>query len=517
MSNAPITVSGRALPEAVIKNIVRGPIVKPVVESSLISNDILGSSLGFNQSVYKVKLVANGRTFNMLLPPSIESKHPGRSNPLQLPGLQIESTSNISKLKIPGFFPIYQHLGVESLYISMSGMFTGYDGEDQISAAGDWEGWANPEVKGGQDAYTAACDLFDFAVKNKALTTVTISTSDGSFEPKKSASTNFRDEQSNIRFKGYIKELKQIYIRQDRVYYMLKFEIIDLGNSKKECTSKNAPSNTEAAKRKRGTSDPNVTPITDLDRKYRPKDELQLANKTKALIDKGASIQEIRKEVDKITSTALATSLLLYAEEKGYSVDTDLTKILNDIKSNNNQLRQITTEKEKVVKALYYNNALFLCQRFNDSCNDVKKASEAQRLENARFENGQQSNTTNNSFNSPDTSPSQPITNPTNINQQKQKAATLFTSPLQKEFANDLALTLNDERSFTLADKKYYDSTSNLDINKDALKYIGNNSKGFPLFKSVENTDLNLSIPKEGTFVAIPNKSTGRISIELEK
>ncbi len=209
---------------------VRGPIVVTPQEGD--SGDTT-PRLGYNQPTYKVKLIANGKTFNMLLPPSIESKHPGRSNPLQLPGLQIKANINISKLKIPGFFPIYQNLGVESLTVSMSGMFTGYDGTNLLSAA-NWEnsvGIGQSNVEQGQDSFTSASELYDFAVNNKALVQVTIYTSDGSFIPKQSTSTAFRDSSSNISFKGYIKEFEQVYIRQDRNYYLLRFEIVDFGSN----------------------------------------------------------------------------------------------------------------------------------------------------------------------------------------------------------------------------------------------------------------------------------------------
>ena len=227
MSDKPIVVSTKPLQ---LSGTVRGPIVVTSQEGD--SGDTT-PRLGYNQPTYKVKLVANGKTFNMLLPPSIESKHPGRSNPLQLPGLQIKANINISKLKIPGFFPIYQNLGVESLTISMSGMFTGYDGTNLLSAA-NWEnsvGIGQSNVEQGQDSFASASELYDFAVNNKALVQVTIYTSDGSFIPKQSTSTAFRDSSSNISFKGYIKEFEQVYIRQDRNYYLLRFEIVDFGNS----------------------------------------------------------------------------------------------------------------------------------------------------------------------------------------------------------------------------------------------------------------------------------------------
>jgi hypothetical protein len=230
MSDSPILVAGRALPQT---GTVNSPLVMP---AKVAQSNIVNAAAGAQTSVYKVKMIANGKTFNMLLPPSIESKHPGRSNPIQLPGLLIKAVAAISKTKIPGFFPIYQHLGVDSLMISMSGMFTGYDGTQNLSTAFNWEGWPTVDFKEEQDAAAAISEFYDFAVRNKALVEVIINTSDGSFVPKKTESTAFRDSQSNIKFKGYVKEFEAVHVRQDRAYYMIKFEVIDL-NRKNECST----------------------------------------------------------------------------------------------------------------------------------------------------------------------------------------------------------------------------------------------------------------------------------------
>jgi hypothetical protein len=238
MSDSPILVAGRALPQT---GTVNSPLVMP---AKVAQSNIVNAAAGAQTSVYKVKMIANGKTFNMLLPPSIESKHPGRSNPIQLPGLLIKAGIAISKLKIPGFFPIYQHLGVESLTVSLSGMFTGFDGISNLSDAAKWEGWLDLTVKEGQDSYTSACEFYDFAVKNKALIEVNIATSDGSFIPKKSESTTFRDSSSNIKFKGYVKEFELVYVRQDRNYYMIKFEIIDLGTNQCKSAKPTTPTTT---------------------------------------------------------------------------------------------------------------------------------------------------------------------------------------------------------------------------------------------------------------------------------
>jgi hypothetical protein len=321
MSNKPIVVTGSRvdgieLPAAATRNIIRSPLV---VLPGPTSSDLLNVAVGARTSAYRVTLVANGKTFNMLLPPSVESKHPSRSNPLQLPGLQIDAGAAISKLKIPGFFPIYQHLGVESLTISMSGMFTGYDGVERISTATNWEAWDKVESKEGQDSYASACELYDFAVKNKALIEVTIYTSDGTFIPKKSDTTNFRDSSSNIKFKGYIKDFKQVYIRQDRNYYMLKFEIIDLGGGAKTCIAK-AKEQTKVDKT-RGKLSNSKGFLTEDDVKFLSAARIEELQKITNLINNKASKEEVLKAINEVSLFGYSSSLraLDYAIENGYN------------------------------------------------------------------------------------------------------------------------------------------------------------------------------------------------------
>lgn len=393
MSDNPIVVTSKPFDTS---GTVRGPIVVTPQEGD--SGDTT-PRVGYNQLTYKVKLVANSKTFHMLLPPSIESKHPGRANPLQLPGLQIKAGINISKLKIPGFFPIYQNLGVETLTVSMSGMFTGYDGVNSLAAA-NWEnavGIGQSSVQQGQDSFASASELYDFAVNSKALVQVTIYTSDGSFIPKKSTSTTFRDTASNISFKGYIKEFEQVYIRQDRNYYMLKFEIIDFNTNKCKTVVKSDKTKTDAKTDAKTETIPNDNsgPITADDRKYRSKEEIEIAEKIKALIDKNADIKEIEKEYKNIP-TGLTYQLLLYAESKNYNVDSNFKQLLNIYETTKISDIVIKTEQDLYKEKKFKETAEALCTRFKDSCVNTKKAIEASNkdIENYINRNNTISNTT---------------------------------------------------------------------------------------------------------------------------
>jgi hypothetical protein len=59
---------------------------------------------------------------------SVMPNNGGQDVPGALPGLQFQIRSNIAKHKIPGFQPLYQHLGVDSIIITLIGTFTGDGG-----------------------------------------------------------------------------------------------------------------------------------------------------------------------------------------------------------------------------------------------------------------------------------------------------------------------------------------------------------------------------------------------------
>lgn len=73
------------------------------------------------------------RDWFLTLLPAMKSVFPGNMDvPGAMPGLQFRVFSNIAKHRVPGFQPIYQHLGVESTYITMVGTFTGDGGLGHI-------------------------------------------------------------------------------------------------------------------------------------------------------------------------------------------------------------------------------------------------------------------------------------------------------------------------------------------------------------------------------------------------
>lgn len=61
----------------------------------------------------------------------------GMDTPGALPGLQFQIKSNIAKHKVPGFQPIFQHMGVDSIVITLVGTFTGDGGLGGIYSVGN--------------------------------------------------------------------------------------------------------------------------------------------------------------------------------------------------------------------------------------------------------------------------------------------------------------------------------------------------------------------------------------------
>jgi hypothetical protein len=500
MSDKPIVVSTKPLQ---LSGTVRGPIVVTQQEGD--SGDTT-PRLGYNQPTYKVKLVANGKTFNMLLPPSIESKHPGRSNPLQLPGLQIKANINISKLKIPGFFPIYQNLGVESLTISMSGMFTGYDGTNLLSAA-NWEnsvGIGQSNVEQGQDSFTSASELYDFAVNNKALVQVTIYTSDGSFIPKKSTSTAFRDNNSNISFKGYIKEFEQVYIRQDRNYYLLRFEIVDFGSAKcKAVVSKtNNTLLNKITSSAYGINDPSITAE---DIAYLSPEDLERAKTLINKINKGEKITN--KDLDGITSISTMAQIAIYANSKGQNTDDLYAYILNKTPTGIIEKEYLANpEREKYLANKFETNITLICNYLKNDCKSQKEVI----TKNKEVISKGINNSSNNS-NSKTPEPVIPIT-PSLPPEQKTQAQIIISSNMYNKRFTDKYIT--NQRILINTNQANRDFKISPEFNSSIyVSYKGNkkiNDKYYPIL-NIRNFETGIDI---GNYIATPYNS---ISVKLER
>lgn len=76
----------------------------------------------------------------MTLLPAMKSqipKSPGMDTPNAMPGLQFQLKSNIAKHRIPGSQPVYQHLGIDTVMITIVGCFTGDGGKKTRTTSTD--------------------------------------------------------------------------------------------------------------------------------------------------------------------------------------------------------------------------------------------------------------------------------------------------------------------------------------------------------------------------------------------
>lgn len=76
----------------------------------------------------------------MTLLPAMKSqtpKSPGMDTPNAMPGLQFQLKSNIAKHRIPGSQPVYQHLGIDTVMVTIVGCFTGDGGKKTRTTSTD--------------------------------------------------------------------------------------------------------------------------------------------------------------------------------------------------------------------------------------------------------------------------------------------------------------------------------------------------------------------------------------------
>jgi hypothetical protein len=98
-----------------------------VASRSFSTTDNSGNSLPF---------IREDKEWFLTLLPAMRSILPiqgGMDTPNAMPGLQFRVMSNIAKHRVPGFQPIYQNLGVEALYITLVGTFTGDGGLGKVT------------------------------------------------------------------------------------------------------------------------------------------------------------------------------------------------------------------------------------------------------------------------------------------------------------------------------------------------------------------------------------------------
>lgn len=229
-------------------------------------------------------VVNSKRDFYFQLLPAIKSNLPvsgGSDVPGAMPGIQFRIENNIVKHKIPGFSPVYQPMGIDSIKCTLVGMFTGNDGVDisasysndinagllapqtELSSLFSSQTNTNPNPVSStnnidssglpipstnkantasdvavlsEDAFRGAQDFYNEIVISGREVEVELNLRKSSGPYPGGTPGPFRDaETGNPKFKALIKRLDLYYVRRDRCWFILDLEITDAGLIGKEC------------------------------------------------------------------------------------------------------------------------------------------------------------------------------------------------------------------------------------------------------------------------------------------
>lgn len=193
-----------------------------------------------------VKFSYGSTSWYLTLLPAMRTALPlqgGYDTPQAMPGLSIRAGSNLAKHRTVGFQPIYQHLGVDSVLITMVGLFTGGDGSRPAPFT---YASTNPISLGSRvaasDAYASFAAFYELAVLKAHELTIEINmdrTRDLQSAPAKLTAARTINalrnrDNGNPKFKGLLHKMEVYAARTDRVWYLMEFEVTDLGllNSK---------------------------------------------------------------------------------------------------------------------------------------------------------------------------------------------------------------------------------------------------------------------------------------------
>jgi hypothetical protein len=224
----------------------------------------------------KDKIVNQKKDFYFQLLPAIKSNLPvsaGTDVPGAMPGIQFRIENNIVKHRIPGFAPVYQPLGIESIKCTLVGMFTGNDGIDISSAYSDdlnagllappettskinpanvpnnFKDGANVPIPNQsksststnvavltEDAFRGAQEFYNEIVAPGVEVEVELNLRKGTGDFEGGSIGPFRDEiTGNPKFKALIKKLDLYYVRRDRCWFILDLEVTNSGLLSDKC------------------------------------------------------------------------------------------------------------------------------------------------------------------------------------------------------------------------------------------------------------------------------------------
>lgn len=186
-----------------------------------------------------VVMTIGSESFHLKLLPAIQSNIPMQGSseaPNTAPGLHIKIIPNLARLRIPGFAPVYQHLGIDSALVTLVGTFVPEDGENAESFT-NVTGFAPPANINDQTAfnqvrnselerssYSAATKFYDFAIKTGSEVSVYINV------PESIGVENnpfVLDRKPG--FKGIIKSMDLFHKNLYRTWYTIQFEVSDFG------------------------------------------------------------------------------------------------------------------------------------------------------------------------------------------------------------------------------------------------------------------------------------------------
>ncbi len=189
----------------------------------------------------RVTQVDTNKSYFFSLLPAMDSVIPmtaSKDVPNALPGLHIRVKANIAKLRVPGSTPIYQHMGIDSVMITVVGMFTGVDGDKPSPAT--YLSHATGKDKVGTlmaklDTYGAMQSFYEHAYLSGVDLDVEINMARyQAFDVKEGVIRSAKT--GNPRFRGHLSLLEVAHARSDRTYYTLQFETRSLTEDKCEIT-----------------------------------------------------------------------------------------------------------------------------------------------------------------------------------------------------------------------------------------------------------------------------------------
>lgn len=203
-------------------------------------------------------------SFLFELLPAINSVLPiqgSRDVPNAMAGLTFSIKPNIAKLRIAGFQPVYQHLGIDTVIVTIVGAFTGNEGYNtaptDLDLAGSFhfKSFSDRKTEGVQleqvlktisrkeDSFKQFNRFYNLTARQEVeveINTAKYDTFDIESDAKsgidrktdldKDPPFGFRDKRTgNPKFKGFIKSMEASYVRNNRTYYVIQVEVSDFG------------------------------------------------------------------------------------------------------------------------------------------------------------------------------------------------------------------------------------------------------------------------------------------------